>query len=137
MNTEGLQHVGGGLYVQPTVSPYERHAAEMEERNRDQDDDLDADATDQGELPEDTPDQSQQFIRKVRGPAAESTSKPGVPNAASNPPSLDGELPVKDKVQLTAKINRDLHARLRIMSFQTHKNISELIEGFIRQHCPE
>lgn len=137
MNTDGLQHVGGGLWVPQTPTPEERHAAAMEDRNRDQDDDLDADVTDQGEQPEDTPDQSQQFVRKARGPAAESTSKPGLPNAASSPPSLDGKLPVKDKVQLTAKINRDLHARLRIMSFQTHKTISELIEGFIRQHCPE
>lgn len=137
MNTEGLQHVGGGIWVEPTPTPEERHAAAMANQSRNQDDDLDVDVTDQDQQPEGIQDQPQQFFRKVRSPAVRSTNKSGLPNAVSSQPPLDGEPPVKDKVQLTAKINRDLHARLRIMSFQTHKNISELIEGWIAMHCPE
>lgn len=141
MNTDGLQHVGGGIWVPQTPTAEERHAAAMEGLNPDQLGDQDAEATDLGDQSEDAQDQPQQFIRKVRGIAAESTGKPDLPNAANSQPSLDerpqGDLPVKEKVQLTAKINRDLHARMRIMSFHTHKSMSELIEDFIRQCCPE
>lgn len=44
---------------------------------------------------------------------------------------------MQERVQLTAKIDRGLHARLRIMSFQTRRSMSELIEDFICQCCPE
>jgi hypothetical protein len=40
-------------------------------------------------------------------------------------------------VQMSTKIDRVLHGRLRYLSFKTGKTQTTLIEEFIRLHCPE
>lgn len=43
----------------------------------------------------------------------------------------------RDKVYLSTDIRRDLHARLRIHSFTTHKSLGTLVEEMILKYCPE
>lgn len=59
------------------------------------------------------------------------------PKAAPPSPSRKSDTAQVDLVQVTAKIPRELHARMRIQSFRTGLSNIELISSWIEQNCPE
>lgn len=70
---------------------------------------------------------SPRLVRK--NPVAQANSTPTKPDQPAAGPDT--------RIKFSARINRDLHARLKIHSFKTHTNVSELIEGWIEENCPD
>ena len=66
------------------------------------------------------------------------SSAPPIRTTPAQPVMTEVSASDKDnRIKITAKVDPSLHSRLRIHSFKTHVSVTELIESWIKQNCPE
>ena len=73
-------------------------------------------------------------------PAPAPAPEQPVSSAAPAPATTQAEAeqqPTPKLIQMTVKLDRVLHGRIRYASFKTGMNHGEVIEDLIRKHCPE
>ena len=78
----------------------------------------------------------------VPTPAPATSPAPEQPVSSTTPAPVTTQAeaeqqPTSKLIQMTVKIDRVLHGRIRYASFKTGMNHGEVIEELIRKHCPE
>ncbi len=124
---ERIQH---GTEIEDNTEKYDQYEAEAE-----------ATETEEEEQPHET-EETESIPTEAMPPTSFVKAKPApavsAPAMVHQPAASAPKDKISDtRVYLTTKLDRDLHARVKIYSYKAHKSIAAVLEELIAQHIPE